>query len=345
MTDIANDPHANGQRLTAAPAQSFPAQRMPMLWRERIPCATLSVIAGEPGAGKSTLGALIAAEVSQDGHNVLVSNAEDDLRIVTRPRLDVAQANLRLVHLMPHAAAPILMRDLDELAALIRQLDARLCMLDPIGAHFSPERMVHDRPRLRQLIQMAQETGCAILGMHHTTKMGTVGGPNGGLAGTARAVYIYGIDPEDEDRRALACEKSNGFQRPPTLLFDHDITDILVEGAISDAGRLRSTEESTATARTVALSRGKRLRERDEACVEWLTAYLATAIDPPFTRAAQDVKAAGALVGWSWSTLTRASTLLRLEKRPERYHGPWLWMLPADHPLRMPVDPDLEPLA
>jgi hypothetical protein len=86
-------------------------------------------------------------------------------------------------------------------------------VLDPIGAHFRPERLAHDRPTLRQLGAVAREAQCAILAIHHTTKLGDVGGPNSGLLGTARAVYVYGYDPDDEDRRALSCREDQRHRR------------------------------------------------------------------------------------------------------------------------------------
>jgi hypothetical protein len=323
-------------RLETMAASGVKPRAMPMLWRDRIPESTLSVMVGAPGAGKSSLTAMIAAEVSAR-YPVLISNVEDEPGPVTRPRLEVAGAQLANVHIVPHHAAPEFPRDLSDFADLITRLGVRLAILDPVASHFTPERRVHDRPLLRRIVAMCRATECAILGVHHFTKSGTIGGPSGGLAGVARAVYVYGIDPEDQDRRALATEKTNGFERPPALILTHDVVDYYADGQIIDAGRLRIVSQSNAKAAAVRKTSGKVHRERDEACAEWLVRYLAAGDD--FSRPVNDIRRDGIAEGFQWYTLQRASTMHRCEKRPAGYHKGWVWRLPDEHPARQPDVP------
>lgn len=322
---------------------------LPMIWRERIPAAALTVVAGKPGLGKSTFATAVAAELSVIGHHILISNLEDDLSAVIRPRLDVAGADLARVHLVPPPAAPILPHELDKLAAMIRETEASCCFLDPFEAHFTRATRAHDRPTLRQVVQVARDTRCAIVAVHHTVKtntegtaLGAIGGPSGGLAGTARAVYIYGYDPEDEDRRALACAKINGVDEPATLIVEHDTVDYWTEGLDLEAGKLKLIEEVNADARMV-LKKGKRRRDRDAECQEWLSHFLAHGAD--CRRPAKEIRAEGSRVGLGWATLRRAGIALKTEKvrvgEPGRIGGGhWAWRLPDEHPLR-----DTEPLA
>lgn len=316
-------------------AADVAAQPMRMLWRDRIPAATLSVIAGAPGLGKSSLVAFMVAELSRRGKTVLVSNAEDDIASVTRPRLDAAGAILERVQLVPPDAAVLLPRELASLADWIRATGAACLILDPIAAHFKPERLVHDRPALRKLAHLARTTGCAIVGIHHTTKMGDVGGPNAGLHGTARAVYLYGYDPDDEDRRALSCVKINGFDAPPALIFEHETVEYTAGRKVIEAGRLRKVRESNSKA---SRSRGRRHEERDAEAHAWLSEYLAEADD--CARQANDVRGEGTARGFSWETLRRAKVALEVEhiKRGFGANGFWLWRLPDEHPLRQPAE-------
>jgi putative DNA primase/helicase len=316
---------------------------LPMLWRERIPAAALTVIAGKPGLGKSTLSTTIAAELSVIGHHVLISNLEDDLAAVIRPRLDVAGADLERIHLIPPPAAPVLPHGLKELERAIRETEASCCFLDPFEAHFTRAPRAHDRPTLRDVVQLARDTRCAIVAVHHTVKtntegtaLGAIGGPSGGLTGTARAVYVYGYDPEDEDRRALACAKINGVDEPAMLVIEHETVDYWTEGLDLEAGKLQLVEEVSADARSV-LKKGRRRKDRDSECQEWLSQFLAHGLD--CRRSSREIRAEGSHVGFGWATLRRAGIKLKTEKvrvgEPGRTGGGhWAWRLPDEHPLR-----------
>jgi putative DNA primase/helicase len=328
--------------LTAVPAAGIAPARALMVWRDRIPAGRLTVIAGAPGLGKSTLGTMIAAELSAEGLDVILSNLEDDPATVTRPRLDVAAANLERVHIVPPATAPAFPADLELLENLIRHTRAAVCILDPIGAHFVPERLVHHRPTLRRLVDVARETNCAIVGVHHTIKsgdgtaIGLIGGPSGGLAGTARAVYLYGYDPRDEDRRALACVKVNGADPPAALVLAHETVEYEIAGEMLDAGLLLVVDTDHVSGRDV-IRRGRRHEDRDQACAKWLSLFLGAAASEDFARPTRDVRVEASQAGYGWTTLQRVANRMHIEKiRQGGWAGAgwWAWRLPDDHPLR-----------
>jgi putative DNA primase/helicase len=311
-------------RIAAAPLRT--------LWRDRLIRGALNLIAGQPGAGKSSLTALIAAELSRQGHTLILSNAEDDPGTVTIPRLTVAGAILERIHIIPPQDVPLFPSEFEGLRYVVEQTGVAVVILDPISAHFSPESRVHHRPTLRQLADVARSSNCAIVGVHHTTKGGEVGGPNSGLLGTSRAVYVYGYDPEDEDRRALSCEKINGVDQPPALLFEHEVADYSIGEQLIEAGKLRKIRQSNGRAQR---RRARRNPERDAACHAWLSEYLATGED--CARASREVYAQGEIEGYGQATLTRAKVTLQVEHfRAGGYGGEgwWTWRLPDDHPLR-----------
>jgi len=326
--------------LQLVPASAIEARQVPMIWRGRIPASTLTLVAGAPGLGKSTLLVTLAAELSKHGVPVLVSMLEDDPQGIVRPRLEVAGADLDLVHLVPPDEAPVLPADLDQLEEAIERTGARCAVLDPIAAHFKPERRVHDRPTLRELVAVARRQRCAIVGVHHTIKsaigytaLDLIGGPSSGLAGTARAVYLYGFDPDDEDRRALACAKVNGFEEPPTLILEHDTVEYIAGGRPIEAGLLTVHGETNAPAKGV-LRRGKKHKRRDADAVEWLSLFLAAGED--CKRQATEVRTAAKAAGFAWQTILRGRVEIKVERIRVGWggNGFWLWRLPDDHPLR-----------
>ncbi len=311
-----------------------------VIWKDRFPAAALTVIAGQPGLGKSTLEASIAADLTNEGMTGIISNLEDDAEAVTLPRLLAAGAKMDRVLLVRTEVSPRLPEEFDRLAQLVHDTGARFAILDPIAAHFSPERRVHDRAILSKLMSLAREAPCAIIGIHHTTKVRNVnmsaieaiGGPQGGLSGAARAVYLYGHDPKDEDRRALACVKLNGRDRPATLIVEHETVEVSAGELLLDAGHLRFIEETNADAEEV-LTRGARNRNRDAECAEWLTLFLAKA--DGCSRQSKEVREQGMKVGFGWQTLLRAGVELKIEKGHIGGKGGfWYWRLPDNHPMR-----------
>lgn len=342
-------PSGPAPSVLAIAASEMTASAWSILWRERIPRGAVSVVAGRPGAGKSTLEAAIAAELSNEGLVGIISNLEDDPEKVVLPRLLAAGADVSRVLLVRPHLSPRLPVQMESLAALVRESGASYVILDPIAAHFHPERRVHDRSALSDLMDLARETGCAIIGMHHTTKQGrrgsaatttsvieAVGGPQGGLSGAARAVYIYGNDPSDEDRRALACVKMNGRDLPPALLIEHETVEVRSAEMLLEAGRLCFVGEANIDPGKV-LGRGKNHYDRDAECAEWLTLYLADG--DSFSRQSTEVRNDGREVGFGWQTILRAATELGIERVKISLDGDsfWSWRLPDGHPMRAAV--------
>lgn len=318
--------------LGTVSAANVPVAPVIRIWNERFIVGTLNLVAGEPGAGKSNLAAEIAGGLSRKGLIGIVSNAEDDAGSVTIPRLLAADAILERIHVIPLDDTPLFPDELEGLEHVIRTAGIHYVILDPISAHFNPERLIYNRPFLRRLASIARATNCMILGVHHTTKSGLVAGPNSGLLGSCRAVYIYGFDANDEDRRALHCHKINGVEAPPTMVIEHETVEVLdKEGNPVEAGRLRVVGQSNNRA---SRKRPRRNAERDAACAKWLTEFLAACEDCEAT--SNSIKQACREEGYSQETLRRAKVSLEIEHLRKGWggDGAWYWRLPEDHPAR-----------
>ena len=329
-------------------AADLELSQMSILWRNRIPRGALTVIAGYPGMGKSSLETAIAAELSQEGHVGIISNLEDDPESVTGPRLQAADAVMEKVLLLRADRAPRLPKELDRLEQIIIDTDSAYVILDPIGAHFYPTQQVHNRGALAELMQIARSTDVAIIGLHHTTKVPTtirgqdlninamdvIGGPLGGLGGAARAVYLYGYDPSHVDRRALACAKLNGLDQPPALITEHETVELRANGRLFGAGHIRFVDEANIDPERVMI-KGEKHPDLDAEVAEWLTFYLASGA--ACSRQHEELRKMGEKNGYGWATIQRAITSIGALRRRMSLNGKdnmWFWQLAEDHPLR-----------
>lgn len=216
--------------------------RVRWLWDDRLALGKLTLLAGDPGLGKSYLTLDLAARVASgtpfpgDDDNrygnfprkVILLSAEDDPADTIRPRLDAAGADpdnilmLRGVRIGEHTRSLNLRGDIDHLDHLIRQLDGqcRLIIIDPISAYLGDDEG-HSNTKVRNLLAplatLAQEHDVAVLAVTHLNKGGGNGPTNaiyrtmGSLAFTAaaRTVHLVARDPDDESRRLMLPIKNN----------------------------------------------------------------------------------------------------------------------------------------
>lgn len=274
---------ALGERREPREAAKIKPRDVRWAWRERFPAGMLSLVAGPPGSSKSVFSLMVAAELSRRGP-VIVSGLEDPHEEVQVPRLIAAGADLDNAILWETRLADGL--DVDELVGHVRGLGVLLVVLDPIAAHVPPTRA-----GLLPLTRAARETGCAILGVHHTVKgyagrpaMEQIGGQTGGALGTARAVYVFGPNPDmPESERVLAPVKVNVGAPPRSLGFK--LRERAVDGLRGrQPGLTLSSESSPYSADDVLNGTGTLDRApagaRLAAAAEWVTRYLQAGARP-----------------------------------------------------------------
>lgn len=216
------------------------------LWPARVPFGMLTLIDGDPGLGKSTVTLDLAARVTTgaampcdpNGYrrppaSVVLLTAEDHLAATVRPRLDVADADVRRVHAItamprrgdPDAPATLAPEDVSRLESVIVEFRAELVIVDPLMAFLPGEidayRDQDVRRTLRPLAAVAERTGAAIVIVRHLRKgSGTAlyrGGGSIGIVGAARSALMVAVDPDDDGARVIAPSKSNLSQLAPAL--------------------------------------------------------------------------------------------------------------------------------
>lgn len=211
------------------------------LWPGYLPVGKLAMIDGDPGDGKSVMTCDLAARFSSgaklpDGQrarggpiDVVMISAEDDPEDTIKPRLRVAGADQRRVHLLTSGVVedqPFnLVRDLPALEAFVTTQHVGLIVLDPLMAFLPPTvdayRDADVRRALYPLTQMAARSACTVLVIRHLVKQRskpiTAGGGSMGLIGAARVGFLVGRHPEDERKRVFACVKINIGPLPEPL--------------------------------------------------------------------------------------------------------------------------------
>ena len=223
-------------------------QAVTWLWPKHFPGGKLSLLAGDPGVGKSYLTLDLAARISLGGEwpdresnapqgHVLLVSAEDGVGDTIRPRLDrlgAITSNITWIDAtvrdQDRDVSFSLADHLRQLESLIVGTEAMVLILDPLlafmGAGKDTYKTAQVRSVLAPLAAMAERTQCAVLAIMHLNKRSdeskSVYRLTNSLdfAAAARAVFIVGQDPGDEDKRILAPAKCN-LSAPPTPLRFH----------------------------------------------------------------------------------------------------------------------------
>jgi hypothetical protein len=213
-------------RISLQRASEVVAKEQKFLWRGRLPIGHLTVIAGAPSKGKSTLGYRIAAEA---GVATIFVTTEEEREAVWRPRLEASGVDLAKAYHNPEVRFSPKPNDREHLAELIGDYGAKLVIVDPLTNHLRGASMHRDeqvRTVLEPYLELIQEAGCTLLFEVHVLrslnpKAHPLTAIPAGVVGLAKAVYLWGDDPTigaDANIRVLACADKFNFGPTPTSL-------------------------------------------------------------------------------------------------------------------------------
>jgi DNA repair protein RadA/Sms len=135
--------------------------------------ASLVLVGGEPGVGKSTLLLMALAAMSREQRALLVTGEES-----------AAQVKLRAARLGGAERVEILAEtDLDAICATLEELRPAVCVIDSVQTLYSsdigsaPGSVSQVREASARLLRVAKEAGVALFLVGHVTKDGAVAGP------------------------------------------------------------------------------------------------------------------------------------------------------------------------
>ncbi len=222
-------------------------RKVKWLWTGRFPLRGLSLLAGNPGVGKSHLSLYMAATVTNgdrwpDGGekveqgSVVILTAEDSLEETMSLRLRAAGADMtRIMYLIGAKTSTGLLNifALPDFARLLYRAikawraDVSMVIIDPITAYMGGKDANSNtevRGFLAPLAMIADEMGVAIIGISHMNKdmskmaihrmLGSTG-----FTAAARAVWLVMEDPEEEERRLFLAVKVNQAKKPTGLAY------------------------------------------------------------------------------------------------------------------------------
>ncbi len=328
-------------------------QAVKWLAKGRLPRASVTILVGDEGIGKSLLWVWIVAAITTGralpefgiparpaGHVLLVLT-EDDWSSTVRPRLELAGADLANIAVICEekdgSGTPVFPRDMylvrDVGALDLIVLDA---FLDTVEAGLSMRDPQQARQALHPWRETALATGASVLLVTHTNRMDSKNprdryGISGELRKKAR-MTLY-AQRNDENCLVVGPEKSNIAGRTPASMFTIDPVQVFPPTDDTDGTvpRLCYVGDSEKTAREIVaeLSDSQHADEDREDRTEaeaWLEDYLTQ----QGTTASAEVKKAARKVGISERTVKRASSSIGVISESVGFPRVTYWSMPSD---------------
>lgn len=322
------------------------------LWHDRLPLGALTLLGGVEGTGKSTTCIDIAAQVTRgdlEGEykgvpkSVVYLAHEDSWTHSIVSRLIAAKANRDLilnvtveednkegwVNLPGHLE---LVRD------LIQTEQVGLIVLDPIISVLSASLKLEDPRSLRSALEpinhLADETQCAILGIHHFNKRASADGGElfSGLRvwrSVARATLILVPELQEKDHFILSNDKNNNAPADVKSIMGQIATthiDTQEGQARTSHIKWNGLTDVHATDLLRQAMKPPKAEKPKHHIDQWLIEELK---DGPV--AAADIKERGEAMGFAYSTVARRFTnhLGGIPKKSGYGDAGWVWQLPS----------------
>ena len=209
------------------------------LWYPFIPFGKVTLIQGNPGKGKTWLAMALAAYCTNrkelpnalpiEPFNVLYQTAEDGIGDTIKPRLAKCGADMTRVRFINEEEQQLSMTD-ERIEKAIRQNNVKLMIMDPIqaylGANVDMNRANEIRPLFRNLSNIAERTGCAIVLIGHLNKSSgsqsdyrTLGSVD--IAAAVRSIlFVEKVEKEkDQDIRVVYQQKDSLAKKENPVAF------------------------------------------------------------------------------------------------------------------------------
>ncbi len=319
------------------------------LWPEKIARGKVSMIAGDPGLGKSLITVALASAVSTGARwpvgrgnapqgSVVMMSDEDALADTIRPRLDAADADCAKIHALKMVQETTkdgeifsrsfsLAQDIERLADVLEELgDCVLVVIDPISAYLGgidSHKNADVRALLSPLSDLAERFNVSIVTVTHLNKGNgnAIYRATGSLAfvAAARSVLAVTKDQDEQSRRLVLPMKNN---------LGNDSSGMAYRIETAEGGAPVVMWEPNAVDIDINEVLNGDTEDERWACnevTEWLLEELINGPVP-----ASDMKKRVAQSGHSWRPVERVKAKLKIRSKKDGMYGPWSWFHP-DH--------------
>ena len=325
------------------------AQAIDWVWPGRLARRKLTLIAGDPGLGKSQITADIAARLSANKYwpdggrapsgSTIILSAEDSVGDTLRPRLEVADADLRRIHALRAVVGTdgqrrtfSLQGDLILLGNKLKTVaDVAVVIIDPITSYMGKidsHRTTDVRAVLEPVAEFADLHNVSVLAITHppkATQAKALHAITGSLAFVAAARLVFiAVEEADTDRRLLLPVKSNIAAMPPGIGFS--LVQATTAGGIVTSHVVWDAEPVSITANQ-ALHAAAETAKGDGAVREAEEFIQSALADGPVSVRQIEKEAAG--LGISKPTLKRARNRLHVVAEKDGFRAGWLLRLPS----------------
>ncbi len=319
------------------------------LWPGKIARGKLSIIAGDPGLGKSQSTIDIASIVSNGSKwpsgenarqgNVLFFSAEDDPEDTINPRLLAAGANTERVSIFSTVKKGgkekyfSLGEDIDLLEKTLEtEKNIALIVIDPITAFLGEKIDSHVNAEVRGLLsrlsKVANKSKTAVLVVTHLNKS-TGGNPINKITGSlafaaaARAVYMVIKDEQDDQRRLFLTVKNNLAEDKSGYAFKVEGAEITTPTCTLSTSKVVWEKEAISQSALEALrDQSDRGSGVDKKTIKWLEEYLKS---KPEGIQTEDLVRVAVKNGISKRTLQRALKEAMVESISSGYGKQKVW--------------------
>lgn len=266
-----------GVQLESVHANEIEPGEVSWLWYPYIPFGKVTLIQGDPGDGKSTMMLSLSAiltngsplpftdeDESREPMTVIYQTTEDDLADTVVPRFLSAGGNGERLLFIKEDKKALTFGD-ERIKEAITKYNARLLILDPMSSYIGGDCALNaaneTRAEFNHLIEVAKETGCAIVLVTHMNKMRdtsplyrTSGSID--IAGAVRSILAIckTKNKENPSERIMVQVKSNLAPTGSAILFE-----VGEHGAVfTDECEMTAEEAFYALAPTMGRPREKR---------------------------------------------------------------------------------------
>ena len=328
-----NEQTEQKQELELIRASDITPKEISWLWYPFIPYGKVTLLQGDPGDGKSTFMLTLAAlltkgsplpftepEQPPEPVNVLYQTTEDDADDTIVPRFIKADGDRERLIFINEKEKALSFED-ERIDEAIKKTGARLLILDPLSSYIGDCQINaanEVRPRFNHLIQLAKETGCAIVVINHLNKMmgtkaiyRTPGSID--VVGSVRSALLIGRSKDNEDERVMVQQKANLAPTGAAIVFSLDENGVTF---------LREAEQTADELLAVFSQSGGRPNVKTQKAVEVIKDLLGDGE----MHLASECETKLAEAGISKSTAKIARKILGVEAiKP---HFVWYWQLP-----------------